>query len=156
MPLPAESINIKNANEEDAESILNLLGKLWSFEGEIPDSPMRNEELRHLLQSDPQMRIIVAHIDHQVVGLAQWGERVSIPLGGKTLWLWQLVVHEDHRGQGVGRALITELKRLSVVFGYKRIEFFVREDNPSAKEFYRAMEARPMQQKERWCMAISR
>ncbi|HLO78405.1 MAG TPA: GNAT family N-acetyltransferase [Magnetospirillum sp.] len=154
MSLPANSISIRDADENDAESILNLLEKLWAFEGEIPDAPMRVEDLRHLLKFDNQMRIILAQIGQQVVGLAQWGERVSIPLGGKNLWLWQLIVDEAHRGQGVGRALITELKRLSAVHGYKRIEFFVREDNPSAKNFYRSVEARPTQQKERWIIAI--
>lgn len=72
----------------------------------------------------------------RVVGHAVWFVTFSTWTGGYGIWLEDLVVTGEHRGNGVGRALIRDLARICVERGYPRLEWYVDDINDEGKAFY--------------------
>jgi GNAT superfamily N-acetyltransferase len=75
------------------------------------------------------------------VGFALFFRSFSTFLGRPGIWLEDLFVRPEHRGGGHGRALLTELARLTVARGYGRLEWSVLDWNEPAIGFYRALGA---------------
>jgi GNAT superfamily N-acetyltransferase len=60
------------------------------------------------------------------------------------IYLEDLFVRPEHRGQGHGRALLAELARLAIERGCGRLEWVVLHWNELALRFYRSLGAKPM------------
>lgn len=73
----------------------------------------------------------VAYASGRVVGVAV----ASVPFSG-TVHLHRLVVDERHRGGGVGRALIEDLRRCVAEGGHSRLTLKVAVTNTAAVGFY--------------------
>jgi ribosomal protein S18 acetylase RimI-like enzyme len=71
------------------------------------------------------------------LNFSTWTGRVGI-------YLEDLYVRPEHRGRGVGRALLADLARTAHARGYARLDWSVLDWNESALAFYRAIGARPM------------
>jgi GNAT superfamily N-acetyltransferase len=85
----------------------------------------------------------VAEVDGEVVGLALWFLNFSTFRGTHGIYLEDLFVHPDHRGSGLGRALLTELAEECVREGYGRLEWAVLDWNAPAIGFYESLGAAP-------------
>lgn len=79
----------------------------------------------------------------RVVGHALWFVTFSTWTGGHGIWLEDLVVTGEHRGNGVGRALIRDLARICVERGYLRLEWYVDDGNAEGAAFYRRLGSVP-------------
>jgi GNAT superfamily N-acetyltransferase len=66
------------------------------------------------------------------VDLPPWRNR-TVP------WLWLAEVHRQHRGQGVGSALLTEARRHLAMTGHRAVELSVDDGNPRAAALYRRL-----------------
>lgn len=55
------------------------------------------------------------------------------------LYIHDVVVLDTFRGQGLGKALIQELIRISKERGYCKLTLEVREDNPAAQRVYKSL-----------------
>ena len=88
---------------------------------------------------EPQVFCQVAEVDERIVGHALWFLTFSTWTGGHGIWLEDLVVTGEHRGNGVGRALVRDLARICVERGYPRLEWYVDDANTAAQGFYRAL-----------------
>jgi GNAT superfamily N-acetyltransferase len=80
----------------------------------------------------------------QIVGLALWFLNFSTWTGRHGIYLEDLYVRPEYRGGGHGRALLTELARICVERGYRRLEWAVLDWNEPSIEFYKALGAIPM------------
>ena len=65
-------------------------------------------------------------------------------LGRNGIYLEDLFVRPEHRGQGAGLALLRHLAKLAVARDCGRFEWAVLDWNQPAIDFYRAAGARPM------------
>lgn len=61
--------------------------------------------------------------------------------GKPGIWLEDLFVRPEFRGQGYGKALLTELARIAVERGCARFEWSVLDWNEPSIAFYKAMGA---------------
>jgi GNAT superfamily N-acetyltransferase len=75
------------------------------------------------------------------VGFALFFHTFSTFLGRRSLWLEDLFVRPEHRGAGIGRALLTELARIARDRQCGRFEWAVLDWNQSAIRFYEALGA---------------
>ena len=66
------------------------------------------------------------------VDLPPWRNR-TVP------WIWVVEVHPQHRGQGVGSALLTETRRRLAMTGHRAVELSVDDGNPRAAALYRQL-----------------
>jgi GNAT superfamily N-acetyltransferase len=86
----------------------------------------------------------VAEIDGTVGGYALWFRNFSTWRGVSGIYLEDLYVQPEHRGQGLGRGLLTRLAGIAVERGYARVEWSVLDWNTPSIDFYRALGATPL------------
>ena len=84
---------------------------------------------------------MVAEVDGAVVGFALWFTSFSTFLCRPGVWLEDLFVLPEHRGCGLGKAMLRRLAALAVERGCGRFEWSVLDWNAPAIRFYEAMGA---------------
>ncbi len=136
---------VRRAQPADVPVVLELVGELAAYERE-PDAVEATEELLReaLFGYQPTASCHVA-LDGSgaVVGFALWYVTFSTWKGLPGLWLEDLFVRPQARGQGLGRALLQELALVCVQRGYPRFEWWVLDWNAPAIGFYRSLGAVP-------------
>ena len=128
---------IREAFKNDMDSVLNLIKELAVFEKEpnavIIDSTYLKKEG---FNANPSFKVFVAEMDNEVVGMALFYPRFST-WKGKTFHLEDLIVKQNKRGLGIGKALY--VKFLTYAYSQKanRVEWVVLDWNKAAIEFYK-------------------
>ncbi|MBE1488565.1 GNAT family N-acetyltransferase [Plantactinospora soyae] len=87
---------------------------------------------------------VVATIDGLPAGFALFYPTYSTVLGRPGIHLEDLYIDPEHRGSGLGRALLTHLAELAVRRGGGRLEWWVLHTNDPALRFYARLRARPL------------
>jgi GNAT superfamily N-acetyltransferase len=124
---------------------VRLIRELADFEKLLDQAVVTRELLEVALFAErPAAEAVLAHVDSKVVGFALYMHNFSTFVGRPGLYLEDLFVRPQHRGQGYGDALLRHLARLAVERGCGRMEWAVLNWNQRAIEFYRKMGARPM------------
>jgi GNAT superfamily N-acetyltransferase len=81
-------------------------------------------------------------VDGKAAGFALWFYSFSTFRGRHGIYLEDLFVRPEHRGAGVGKALLVNLAQRCVQEGLGRLEWAVLDWNAPAIAFYRSMGAR--------------
>jgi GNAT superfamily N-acetyltransferase len=135
--------SVRTAVPADVPVLLELVRALATYEEE-PDAVEATEaDLQRGLFEDRTCSAHVAEVDGQVVGFALWYPTFSTWTGRPGLWLEDLFVLPEARGQGLGRALLQELAAVCLQRGWSRFEWWVLDWNAPAIGFYRALGAVP-------------
>jgi GNAT superfamily N-acetyltransferase len=134
---------VRTARPGDEPAILALIHHLALYERE-PDAVRATvDSLRAtFFGRDPRVFAHVAEQDDRIVGIAIWFRNYSTWTGKPGLYLEDLVVQEEARGLGVGRALFEELARVAKAQGCARIDWAVLDWNEAAMDFYRRIGGR--------------
>lgn len=130
---------LRLARESDLDTIIRLIRGLAEYEREPDAVTLDRDELgRHLFGGRPYAEVIMAETEAgETAGFA-------LVLGKPGIYLEDLFLLPEYRGQGHGRALLVELARLAVERGCGRLEWSVLDWNEPALAFYRALGAVPM------------
>jgi len=139
------TIVLRPAVPTDSPKILALIQALADYEKE-PDAVLATEaHLQATLFADsPKVHGVMAELEGVVVGFAVYFYNYSTWLGQHGLYLEDLFVEPDCRGEGVGLALLRHLAAKAVSEGCGRFEWMVLDWNTPAIDFYRAAGAVPM------------
>lgn len=139
---------IRTATAADVPAIHRLICELAAYEKARHEVEATPEQLREaLFGPNPTVFAHVAETASaqdgtgEVVGFALWFLNFSTWRGRNGIYLEDLYVRPDHRGSGLGRALLAELARICVERGYGRLEWSVLGWNEPARGFYRALGA---------------
>jgi GNAT superfamily N-acetyltransferase len=89
----------------------------------------------------PAAECLIALLDEQPVGFALFFENFSTFRGRRGMYLEDLFVNPESRGQGVGTALFRRLAEIAVERDYCRIDWAVLDWNQPAIGFYRRLGA---------------
>ena len=140
-------MSIREATPADVPEILAMIHELADYEKaphEVVTTPGLLREA--LFGADPAVYALMAEDDETgaVVGFALWFRNFSTWLGRHGVYLEDLYVRPSHRGHGYGKALLQELARIAVERGYGRFEWWVLDWNTPAIDFYRSIDAVPM------------
>jgi GNAT superfamily N-acetyltransferase len=139
------SPTLRHAAPADLPAIVGLIAELAEFEHLSHLMQVTPESLRpHLFGDKPVAECRVAEAGGEVVAFALFFTNFSTFLGKPGLYLEDLYVKPAHRGQGLGRALLTDLARLAVERGCGRFEWSVLDWNANAIRFYEGMGATVM------------
>jgi GNAT superfamily N-acetyltransferase len=138
---------VRAATPQDVPDILRLIRELAIYERE-PDAVATTEEDLHtwLFGPDPLASVLVAELRGRAVGIALWFRTYSTWTGVPGIHLEDLFVEPEHRGSGLGRALLAGLARIALDRGYARLEWAVLDWNEPSIAFYEALGARPMKE----------
>ena len=136
------SIDIVPATEADVPLILRLISALGEYERLSHQVVATEAALRETLFGEkPAAEVVIAYVDDVPAGFALWFHNYSTFLAKRGLYLEDLFVLPEWRGQGIGRRLLSHLARVAVERGCGRMEWSVLDWNESAIGFYRNLGA---------------
>ena len=132
-----DSLRIEPATLDDLPELVSLLHDLFSMEADfVPDRDKQGRGLKLILEQPSRGRVFVLRNDHQIIGMINLLITISTAEGGFVLLLEDLVIHNDHRGQGYGSKLIDHTIKFAKEKNFLRITLLTDHDNPGAKKFY--------------------
>lgn len=136
------SVSIRPARAADVPVILELIKALAEYERLGHECVATASALHVTLFGDqPAAEVLLAEINGEPVGFALFFPNYSTFLAQPGIWLEDLFVRPDWRGQGVGRTLLAHLARIAVTRGCGRLEWYVLDWNTTAIGFYRSLGA---------------
>jgi ribosomal protein S18 acetylase RimI-like enzyme len=100
------------------------------------DHPPRADWARKFLESEGH-HILVAYVGDEPVGFVS-GVEMTHPDKGTEMFLYELAVADAHRRQGIGRALVEELRDLARGTGCYGMWVLTEPDNEAALGTYRS------------------
>ena len=133
------SCNIRKAETKDIPSILGLIKELAVFERQ-PNAVILSEgELEQaLFGENPWVYVYVAEMENKVVGMALYYYGFST-WKGRSLHLEDLIVHENYRKLGIGRALMNQVIQIAKIEKVERMSWEVLDWNEPAVKFYESL-----------------
>ncbi len=142
-------IRIRPATREDLPTILELIHALAAYEREPDAVEATIEALDRQLFGEgfgrgPTCECLMGEIDGRVQGFAVFCTNFSTWLAKPGIWLEDLFVRPEARGQGLGKALLVDLARIAVARGCGRVEWSVLDWNEPSIGFYKSLGAVPM------------
>lgn len=137
------AFTLRPAEPADAPAILQLIRGLAEYEKLLDSCVISEAQLcEQLFSAQPAAEAWVAQVAPQrIVGFALFFTTFSTFLGTRGLYLEDLFVVPEARGQGVGRALMLRLARIAMERGYGRFEWSVLDWNEPAIGFYKQLGA---------------
>jgi GNAT superfamily N-acetyltransferase len=135
-------LRIAPATESDAALVLSFIRKLAEYEKMSHHVVATEEQIRaHVFGANPVAEVLLAYWAEEPVGFALYFRDFSTFLGQAGIYLEDLFVEPEHRGKGIGKALLVQLARISVERGYGRLQWSVLDWNTPSIEFYRSLGA---------------
>ncbi len=133
---------IRPATEEDISTIFHFIQSLAEYEKLSHEIVATPETLReHLFREPRRAEVLFACENGVPVGFALYFYNFSTFLAKPGLYVEDLFVLPEHRGKGLGRALMIALARLAVERGCGRFEWTVLDWNQPSIDFYRSLGA---------------
>ena len=140
------SLSLRAASQDDVPLILAMIRELAQFEKLEKEVVADVSTLaQSLFGTDPGAEVILADWKGVPAGFALFFTNFSTFLGKPGLYLEDLYVREQFRGNGIGRALLVHLAQIAKARDYGRMEWWVLDGNESAIRFYRSLGAEAMQ-----------
>jgi GNAT superfamily N-acetyltransferase len=137
-------VTIRPATEADLGTIEELIRALAVYE-RLADEVLMDAELlrKGLFGHHPYAEVLIAEVDAEPVGFALFFHNFSTFVGRPGIYLEDLFVKPEHRGTGIGRALLKRLAEIAVERDCGRLEWAVLDWNEPAIGFYKKLGARP-------------
>ena len=133
---------IRVAVKEDGPRILQLIKDLAKYEKAPLEAKATLEQIEEtIFSANPSAFCHVAEVDGEVIGIAIWFLNYSTWLGKPGMYLEDLFVDPNYRGQGHGMAFLKTLAKICVERGYERFQWWVLDWNEPSIEFYKSIGA---------------
>lgn len=140
---------IRAATTADLPQILAFIRALADYEKLSGEVTANEAQLRATLFPDagaPVAHCVLAFADGAAAGFAIYFLNYSTFLAKPGLYLEDLFVKPEFRGQGIGKALLLHLAKSANARGCGRMEWSVLDWNQPAIEFYESLGARRMKE----------
>lgn len=139
---PLSTLTVGPAQPNDVPAIGQLIQALADYEKLAHEVTGQVENLtQHLFGDRPYAEALLARVDDQPVGFALFFHNYSTFLMQPGLYLEDLFVLPDYRGQGIGKVLLQAVGQVAVERGCGRLEWNVLDWNSPAIAFYERMGA---------------
>ena len=138
-------LKIIPAEEKDIPLILNFIKKLAEYEKLTDQVTATEENLRQTLFGDKKYaEAVIAYYKNEPAGFALFFHNYSTFMSKPGLYLEDLLVLEEMRGKGIGKAIFEYLINLAKERNCGRFEWSVLDWNKPAIDFYKKFGASPM------------
>lgn len=138
-------IRVREAAGDDVPLILSFIRELAEYEKLSHEVVATEESLRETLFGERRYaEVLIAEQDEAQAGFALFFHNYSTFLGKPGIYLEDLYVRPEFRGDGIGRALLARLARLAVERDCGRLEWWVLDWNEPSIGFYKKIGAVPM------------
>lgn len=134
-------MNIRKAKKEDCPRILELVHELALYEKAPEEVTVTLEEMEDAgFGKNPVWEAYVAEVEGVIQGIALYYIRYST-WKGRRIYLEDLIVTEEMRGQGIGKLLFDKVVEEMKVKNYSGMVWQVLEWNSPAIAFYKKYNA---------------
>src|SRR5688572_16323656 len=133
---------MRPARPGDEDVVFSLVCALADYErlrADVDATPAMIADA--LFAGEPRVFCDLAEWNGAPVGFALWFLNFSSFRGRHGIYLEDVFVQPEHRGKGIGKALLRHLARLCVARGYTRLEWSVLNWNTPSIEFYKGLGA---------------
>jgi diamine N-acetyltransferase len=140
-------MTIRHATPDDAPTLVQLILELAEYEKLRHEAEPDAEALRRQLAPDAQPRceaLLAEAEGGEAVGFALFFHNYSTFLTNFGLYLEDLYVRPDHRGQGLGFGLLQRVAQIAEERGCQRLDWAVLDWNEPAIAFYEQLGAEPL------------
>lgn len=135
IPVP----ELREATVDDIGGIHALAAELAEVVSDAsPDAGEVRKKLEELLE-EPRARVIVAEGDEGIVGVASLWIKPDLAHGDTVVEVPMLVVAEEARRGGIGKLLMSEVRKVAAENDANLIELVATRANVAAQEFYRSL-----------------
>lgn len=135
---------IRPATPADLPLILSFIRELAIYEKRLPEVTATEEKLRVTLfgETPAAACLLASAAEGTPVGFAVYYPTYSTFLAQPGIHLEDLFVRPEHRGMGIGKALLLHVAKLARERDCGRMEWTVLDWNQPAIEFYESLGAR--------------
>ena len=138
------TLQIRFGELRDVPLVAELIRGLARYEKLEHEVTMTEEKLTDGLFGERRYaETLIAEDDREPVGFALFFHNFSTFLAQPGIYLEDLFVIPEHRGRGVGRAMLERLAQVAVDRGCGRLEWAVLDWNQDAIRFYERLGAKP-------------
>ena len=135
-------IILREGQKSDMSAVLLLIEELASFEKEANAVEVSVEDLeRDGFGEMPLFKVFIAERNKEIAGMALFYERYST-WKGRSIHLEDLIVKQQYRGEGIGKALYTKVLTYAHDQNLKRVSWEVLDWNKVAIDFYNSTGAK--------------
>ena len=135
-------LRIDHATADDVPAILRFIRGLAEYEKLADRYTATESSLRETLFGDKAYaEVLIARLQDVAVGYALFFHSYSTFMAKPGLYLEDLFVLTEHRGKGVGKALLLSVARIARERNCGRLEWSVLDWNQPAIDFYKRMGA---------------
>ena len=137
-----QSLAIRLAQEADVPLVLDFIRKLAEYGDLSSEVSATEDDVRAALFGPKRVaEAVLAFLGSQAVGFALYTSNFSSFAGRPGIYIEDLFVENEHRGRGVGKALLVHMARLGRERGCARLEWSALNWNERAMEFYQDLGA---------------
>jgi len=137
-------ITFRYAEESDTGLILQFIKALAAYEKMSDDVVATEELLNEWVFEKKKAEVLFAVLNGEEIGFALFFHNFSTFLGRAGIYLEDLFVLKEYRGNGFGKALIKELSKITLERGCGRLEWACLDWNKPSIDFYLSLGAVPM------------
>lgn len=138
------NLTFRSAERADVPIILKFIKYLAEYEKMQNDVVATEELLEEWIFDKKVAEVIFAVKNGEDVGFALFFHNFSTFLGRAGLYLEDLFVKPEHRGKGVGKAILKRLAQIAVERGCGRMEWCCLDWNKPSIDFYLSLGAEAM------------
>ncbi|MDH1549577.1 GNAT family N-acetyltransferase [Pseudomonas juntendi] len=136
------SLSIRPAAPADAAQILNFITELAEYERARHEVVATLADIEHsLFGAGSTVHSLICERDGQAIGFAVYFYSYSTWLGRNGIYLEDLYITPEQRGDGAGRQLLQHIAREAVANNCRRLEWSVLDWNEPAIGFYQKLGA---------------
>jgi GNAT superfamily N-acetyltransferase len=136
------TLRIEPATERDLPAIAHLVRQLARYEKLEHAMVASQDDFRQALFGDERnAHALMAFADDAPVGFALYFYNFSTFVGRRGIYLEDIFVEPEHRGRGIGSALLKRLARVAKEQNCGRVEWSVLTWNQPSIDFYHRLGA---------------
>lgn len=137
-------VNFRFAKRQDVPLILKFIRELAEYEKMLDEVVADEAMLEDWLFDKEKAEVIFACLDDKEIGFALFFHNFSTFLGRAGLYLEDLYVLPEYRGNGYGKALLKKLAAIAIERQCGRLEWCCLDWNQPSIDFYLSLGAEPM------------
>ena len=137
---------IRHAVPADIPALLRLLEALFGIEADFYfDAEKSRRGLELMLEAPQQRTVLVAVVKGEVAGMCAAQLVISTAMGAPAMWVEDVVMQPQFRGQGVMPTMLAELEKWGAERGATRFQLLCDSQNAPAMAFYPKQGFKPTQ-----------
>lgn len=140
-----ENLEFRYANETDAKLILNFIKGLAEYEDMLDEVAATEELLKEWIFEKKKAEVIFPMVEGKEIGFALFFHNFSTFIGKAGIYLEDLFVLPEYRGNGYGSMIFRKLAQIAVERECGRLEWCCLDWNKPSIDFYLSQGAKQME-----------